>query len=354
MQISGVEVDPHDLAHREDELRARSGKMRMRDVSTSLKVPEAALLEVRSTRGEARRITRLMDDEASFKPILERIGDAGEVMALTRNEHCVHEKHGTYTSPQFYGAMGQVVGEIDLRLFLQHWHYGYCLEEKLEGDRTRLSLQFFDGCGDAIHKIYATSATDHAAFQQLAQVFHDAAPDAPVFDTRPPAADEKPDAEIDIAGLRSGWASLEHSHEFYGLLKRFEVTRHQAMRLGGSDYARPVSAHAMKTVLETCSERQIPMMIFVGNEGCVQIHAGPVERIETMGPWLNVLDPRFNLHLREDRVAAAYVVRKPSARGDIHSLELFDEHGLCFVQAFGERKPGESEREDWREVLGRL
>ena len=65
-------------------------------------------------------------------------------------------------------------------------------------------------------------------------------------------------------------------------------------------------------------------MVFVGNRGCLQIHAGPVHRVEMVGPWLNVLDPGFNLHLREDRVTAAWVARKPSGHGDIHALELYD------------------------------
>ena len=53
------------------------------------------------------------------------------------------------------------------------------------------------------------------------------------------------------------------------------------------------------------------------------------------GPWLNVLDPTFNLHLREDRIAAAWVVRKPSVNGDIHSLELYDAraHNFCRISA---------------------
>lgn len=95
-------------------------------------------------------------------------------------------------------------------------------------------------------------------------------------------------------------------------------------------------------------------MVFVGSRGCVQIHSGPVERIRRMGPWLNVLDPRFNLHLREDRIAEAYVVRKPSVRGDIHSLELFDASGGCFCQIFGARPPGGAERADWRELVSGL
>ena len=55
-------------------------------------------------------------------------------------------------------------------------------------------------------------------------------------------------------------------------------------------------------MLEGAAAAELPVMIFVGNPGCVQIHSGPVRRIEVMGPWLNVLDPRFNLHLREDLI----------------------------------------------------
>jgi hypothetical protein len=46
-----------------------------------------------------------------------------------------------------------------------------------------------------------------------------------------------------------------------------------------------------------------------------------------MGPWLNVLDPGFNLHLREDLIASAWIVRKPTADGVVSSLELFDAGG---------------------------
>jgi putative hemin transport protein len=70
-----------------------------------------------------------------------------------------------------------------------------------------------------------------------------------------------------------------------------------------------------------------------------------------MGPWVNVLDPRFNLHLRADRIASAWAVRKPSQRGDVHSLELYDADGLCFCQIFGARKSGDAERPDWRALI---
>ena len=92
-------------------------------------------------------------------------------------------------------------------------------------------------------------------------------------------------------------------------------------------------------------------MVFVGNPGCVQIHSGLVHRVEVMGPWLNVLDPTFNLHLREDRIASAWIVRKPSVNGDIHALELYDASAHNFAQVFGQRLAGQTERADWRALV---
>ena len=45
------------------------------------------------------------------------------------------------------------------------------------------------------------------------------------------------------------------------------------------------------------------VMIFTGNRGCIQIHSGPIKTLRPMGPWQNVMDPDFNLHLRRDHIA---------------------------------------------------
>jgi putative hemin transport protein len=78
-------------------------------------------------------------------------------------------------------------------------------------------------------------------------------------------------------------------------------------------------------------------MIFVGNPGCIQIHSGPVARIGPMGPWLNVMDPRFNLHLRTDHVAEVWRVEKPTRHGPALSVEAFDAEGQLICQIFGQR-----------------
>jgi putative hemin transport protein len=58
-----------------------------------------------------------------------------------------------------------------------------------------------------------------------------------------------------------------------------------------------------------------------------------------------VLDPGFKLHVREDRVATAWVVRKPTASGTITSLEVFDAFGETVLMLFARRDDRAREEE---------
>jgi putative hemin transport protein len=106
-------------------------------------------------------------------------------------------------------------------------------------------------------------------------------------------------------------------------------------------------------------------MVFVGSPGCIQIHSGPVSRIEPMeipsrdgnAPpvrWLNVLDTGFNLHLREDCIQNVWIVEKPTSDGIVTSVEAFDKDGELMAMFFGARKPGVPEREEWRRIVRNL
>jgi putative hemin transport protein len=103
-------------------------------------------------------------------------------------------------------------------------------------------------------------------------------------------------------------------------------------------------------LLDRAATAAVPIMVFVGSRGVIQIHSGPVERVKVLGPWLNVLDRRFNLHLRADQVAAAWLVRKPTDDGVVTSVELFDGQERLIAQFFGVRKPGKPELAAWRDL----
>ena len=95
-------------------------------------------------------------------------------------------------------------------------------------------------------------------------------------------------------------------------------------------------------------------MVFVSSRGCIEIHTGPVKTIRNMGSWINVLDPRFNLHLNQDGLAKAWVVRKPTEDGIVTSIEFFDEEDHLVMMIFGKRKPGIPEDENWRTLVSHI
>lgn len=336
-----------DLADRWTRLRGEQPMLRIRDAATALGVGEAELVAL----GVGRTATPLGPD---WRALLNDMPSVGRVMCLTRNEHCVHERHGRFDDVQVSGPHGVVLGpDIDLRLFLSNWRYGFAVREPLK-DGERLSLQFFDASGEAVHKIYATDETDRAAFDALIARHRAAAPAALKIVPRAPDAPDRPDAEIDVEGLRTAWRAMKDTHEFFGMLGKFKVGRVQALRLVGEDLARELPPRALRSAIEAAGADGTPIMIFVGNRGCIQIHTGSVKRlIETHG-WFNVLDPTFNLHLRDRGVVRVFSVRKPTVDGIVTSIEAFDDHDRNVLLMFGERKPGNPELEQWRALVARI
>lgn len=336
-----------ELAARWSRLRGEKPALRIRDAAATLGVSEAELVAL----GVGTTAAPLKTD---FRSLLNEMPSVGRVMCLTRNDHCVHERHGRFEDVQVSGPHGVVLGpDIDLRIFIGTWKHGFAVREPLK-QGERLSLQFFDGAGEAVHKIYATDETDRAAFDALVQ--RHAAATMPEMEIVVRGADtpDRPDAEIDLEGLRAAWRGMKDTHEFFGMLGKFKVGRVQALRLVGDELARELPVRALRAAMEAAAADGTPVMIFVGNRGCIQIHTGPIKRLVDTHGWFNVLDPDFNMHLRDAGVARVFSVRKPTDDGVVTSIEAFDERGRNILLMFGARKPGKPELEEWRAIVARV
>jgi putative hemin transport protein len=327
---------------------ATARPLRPIEAAAALGLSEGEWLTRRAPADLDVRLTRL---NAPAAAILQALTPLGTVMALTRNPACVHEKDGVYDQIDINPGMGLVTNhDIDLRLFMRHWDSAFAVETPQPDGSIRHSLQFFDKHGTAIHKIFARPVTDMAAWGALVARF---AGDFAAISAEPlplPAA-VRPDAEIDVAALREGWSQLKDVHDFFGLLRTLKAHRQQALRLAGAPYARRIAADAIRTLLADCAACAIPIMCFVGNDAIIQIHSGTIRNVKVMGPWLNVLDQGFNLHLREDMIAAVYAVWKPQRDAAVHSIELFADDGSLIAQFFGERKPGRPEIAAWAQAV---
>ena len=333
----------------------KKGRLRHREIAAMLNISEAELIAAHvglgATTAKGLRAIRL---NAEWPGLIASVESMGEVMALTRNEACVHEKIGQYQHITQDGSIGLVQGEIDLRIFYQQWFAGFAVTESNTQGEQR-SLQFFDAQGQAIHKIHLRPQSDVSAFDGIVSLFA-VTQQAPGLEVLKPKAKSAPipDAEIDRAGFWQAWKDLKDSHDFYSLLRKYTLTRTQALRLAEPEFAREVSKDCLKAILQNASQTKIPIMVFVGNSGMIQIHSGPIDTIVVQGSWINVMDPRFNLHVRHDLIECAWIVRKPTVDGIVTSIEFFDQSGEAMAMFFGERKPGKAELATWRDLVSEI
>ncbi|MGY6704017.1 hemin-degrading factor [Roseinatronobacter sp.] len=304
-------------------------KTRARDLADSHGVTEAALVAAHVDGTHVLRIDPALD---RLMHMIQRLGD---VMALTRNQSVVHERKGTYEDYRAGAHASMVLGaEIDLRMFPRHWVHGFAL---LDGPRP--SVQVFDAAGDAVHKVFLTDGSDRAAFDTLVSDLRlPDQSDSVALTPRTPVEGAKPRPD-NLQELRREWAAMTDTHQFLRIAGRLKMNRLGAYRIVGKEWAQPLAPSAVTELLHMAATNAVPLMIFVGNQGCIQIHGGTIEQVKPMGPWINVMDPRFNLHLRTDHVAEVWLVSKPTRHGMAHSVEAFDADGALITQVFGKRDP---------------
>lgn len=336
-----MSVTTSTLLEKYEEAKKENPKMRIRDIAKHLQSSEAELLAT----GIGNHVTLL---EGNFEELLKEVSSMGKVMALTRNDNCVHERKGVYNNISFDGHVGLVLDpDIDLRLFMMHWKFGFAVNEN-----DRYSLQFFDKSGEAVHKIYMLEQSDMAAYGRIKNAYKAAdQTKAIITETYDAPAAEKPDSEIDVQNFQDAWKNMTDTHQFFGITRKYGTTRTQALRLAPEGLVKEVGNDTVETLLQHCADNQVPIMIFVGSRGCIQIHTGEIYKLMRTGPWYNILDPELNMHLRTDAITQSFIVKKPSEDGIVTSLEIFDKAGNLIVQFFGKRKPGVPELESWRAAV---
>ena len=337
----------------------RAQGKRAKDAAESLGLSEGLAVAAHTGEHDAGpKAVRLGHD---WLTLLKALEPCGPLMALTRNESTVHEKTGVYRKLSGGAQMGLALdADIDLRLFFSRWHVGYAVTELAANPAHRVqpSLQFFDAHGKAVHKIFVREATDLEAWHGVIARF--TAPDQslPSFTPAPTPKALRPDDAIDAAELLRDWSTMKDTHDFFALLNKHEVERQQSFRIAQGRFAQALATSAIRELLQNAAIEGTPIMCFVSSGGCIQIHSGPVVRIEPMDirgtNWLNVIDPSFNLHLREDDIAHVWRIEKPTEDGVVTSVEAFDHQGELMAMFFGARKPGQPELPAWRELAMQL
>ena len=333
-----------------EKLKSENPKLRIRNAASQLGVSEAELLAT----GIGENAVRLTND---FTEQVKRFPKLKKVMALTRNEGCVLEHHGVFQKIEIHQAGPQqiatVIGPIEQRIFFKNWKFGFAVSNETPRG-TMISLQYFDSAGEAILKVFLQDESDYDAAEQLVNE-HTATDQHEKLEF---TSIEKPITvsreELDYESFTSDWENMKDTHDFFGMLRKYKVNRLNAVEWIDDKWAYEVDRLSARMVLNEAAKSQLPIMIFAGNNGNIQIHQGKVRTIRQLDQWLNVLDPDFNMHLNEDEVERAFVVHKNTTEGLVSALELFDSSGEMVAQFFGLRKPGIPQKEEWKTLIDSL
>ncbi|MBA9082509.1 MULTISPECIES: hemin-degrading factor [Bartonella] len=332
----------------EEIIRLREKKeMRNRDFATSIGISEAELIAAYCTTEKAKKLN------ADVTTLLKNAPKIGTVMVLTRNEYAVHEKIGCFEKIVQNQHVPITLGEIDLRIFPKQWKFGFEYEMVVLGKPTK-SLQFFDQYGVAIFKIYSKDTTNMEEWNTLVKklLSKDQLPNLEIQPS--PTLIQHDIADINVEKFRDRWRQMTDVHQLHEIISEFKINRHDAVKYAGNEFADELSVESLEMMLNKSAQQEIPIMCFVGNKGCIQIFSGQIKNIKQIGPWLNILDKKFNLHMLVSGIDKIWRVRKPTRDGYVSSLEVFDKNGEMIVQFFGLRKEGQKEREDWRSLLNDL
>ncbi len=326
-------------------LKGEHPKKYARDLAALMGIGEAQLCEARLGQ-DAQAL------KADFPALLKALEAVGETKSITRNEYAVHEQVGKYENLHLGEHAGLILNPraLDQRLFPAQWHSAFFLREQTaRGERQ--SIQIFDRHADAVLKIYTTDNTDMAAWDALIAEFSVEAA-APLNPQR--ASTPEYSHAIDAGKVEAEWRAITDVHQFFGLLKRHNISRQQAFRAVPDDLARQVSNDSLAQLLDQAQQDGNEIMIFIGNRGCTQIFTGAVEKLMPMDNWVNIFNPTFTLHLMADHIAESWVTRKPSGDGFVTSLELFAADGTQIAQLYGQRSEGTPEQARWREQVTAL
>ena len=345
-------LSPVDIRAMRDDMP----KLRERDFADKLGISEGQLISAYCSVEVNKQCVSTQSVRIKSHPdkVIKAAETLGSVMALTRNISCVNEKVGVYENYHSGSHAAMVLTEaIDLRLFPSQWKHAFMVSKETDAGMRR-SLQVFDAAGDAVHKIFMTDKSNSDAWKSVSVALstEDQGQSIDVVKRAPVEGPKYNDAKLDI--LRKEWGRMTDTHQFMRLTSKLRMNRLGAYRTVGAPFVRKLERSTVDEMLKHVHQAGIEIMLFTGNKGCIQIHTGPLKTLKPMGPWQNVMDFGFNLHLRLDHIAEVWAVEKPTQRGPAVSVEAFDEHGGLILQVFGVSKEGRDSRPGWQKIIDAL
>lgn len=337
-----------DIINKHKAAIAESGaKLRERDFVALINISEAELICAYACDGQARQLN------VDIADLLDKAKGFGKILCIVRNDSAVHEIRGHFEKTFFNEGTSLTLGDVDLRIFNKNWAYAFEKQVDIMGTQYN-SIQYFDHFGAAVFKIYEHDGTNHQAWKAFADQ-HSLGSPSDMISVKPFLKQTtKRQFNVDVTEFRRRWSQMSDVHQLHNILKDMQIERHEANHIVGDNFAYQLDKSAIKTMLDQVHAENLPIMCFVGNCGCIQIFTGTIGPVKIYGPWTNIIDEKFHLHLLEPNISKIWAVKKPTKDGSVTSLEVFDKDDNLIIQFFGKRHEGQKELSSWSELIASL
>ena len=278
-------------------------KVRIRDAAYQMKVSEAELL---STEINETVSFLLIEDMTAFiKDILK----VDKIMLLIRSDYVVHEK--TIKTKNIRLEDNQII-DLDkngckiLDFNIDAFEYVF-FQKKMHSNRELKSFQFFDKAGMAILKIYL-KGKDLGFFDEIElkykKIYH---------------YEMQSDLDINNSNLLDSKIKINLP---------YDTSNSKAT-------CRNISVKSLRLILENASEMKIPIQIHALGLGTIQYHRNTVRNIVDYGPWVNVIDQKFNLHVLGDGLTKASLVQYQFKDCQQYLINFFDKNNTHVLGVTG-------------------
>ena len=278
-------------------------KVRIRDAAYQMKVSEAELL---STEINETVSFLLIEDMNEFiKDILK----VDKIMLLVRSDYVVHEK--TIKTKNVRLVDNQIIDLDDngcniLDFNIDEFEYVF-FQKKMHSSRELKSFQFFDKAGMAILKIYL-KGKDLGFFDEIDLKYKK------IYNY-----EMQSDLDINNSKLLESKIKINLPYD----------------TSNSTTSCSDISVNSLRLILENASDMKIPVQIHAFGLGTIQYHRDTVRNIVDYGPWVNVIDQKFNLHVLQDGLTRASLVQYQFKDCQQYLINFFDKNNAHVLGVTG-------------------
>ena len=282
-----------DLKINWESLLKNDNNLRIRDAASKLGVSEAELLSTEI--GDTTSYLSIDNYYEFFKNILK----LNKVMFLVRNDFVVHEK--IITALSYILKENYIMSKDGNRLIDVNFNnIKYAFFQKKKHKKIELkSFQLFDNNGNSIIKIYLKD-DNHNPFDKIAEKYK----------------------KKYLYELQSQDLTLQNNSNYY-TFQDINVFYKQRQT---NSHSHKIAGENFRSIIDKVSDYKIKIQIILVSKNIIQYHEDKLIKIVDYGPWYNILDKNFNLHILEKKIHHLEIHNLSTSEIDYHLINVLDEN----------------------------